>query len=76
MTQAYRVARLTWRYLGILIALATLSMTPVRAQQDLGGRVVDAATGEALPYATAQLLGTQLGDQSNIYGNFVIVRAP
>ncbi|MBT4099042.1 MAG: TonB-dependent receptor, partial [Gemmatimonadetes bacterium] len=73
MTRARHPGRSLFYPVLFLILSAPLTVT---AQHDLRGRVVDTESGEALPYSTVQLLGTQLGDQTNIYGHFIIIDAP
>lgn len=43
---------------------------PVCAQQHLAGKVVDAATGQPVPYASIGVLGTTRGTTSNAEGGF------
>jgi hypothetical protein len=43
---------------------------PVCAQQRLAGQVVDAATGQPVPYASIGVLGTTRGTTSNAEGQF------
>lgn len=49
--------------------LLALSL-PVCAQQRLAGRVLDAATGQPVPYASIGVLGTPRGTTSNAEGEF------
>lgn len=51
---------------GLLLALSL----PVCAQQRLAGKVVDAATGQPVPYASIGVLGTTRGTTSNAEGEF------
>jgi hypothetical protein len=51
-------------------ALFTLASLPVCAQQRLAGKVVDATTGQPVPYASIGVLGTTRGTTSNAEGEF------
>jgi hypothetical protein len=51
-------------------ALLTLASLPVCAQQRLAGKVVDATTGQPVPYASIGVLGTTRGTTSNAEGEF------
>ena len=64
------------------LALAGLALfAPALAAQDLPtgkitGRVVDAATGQGIPAAGVQVVGTTIGAQSGVDGRFTILRVP
>ena len=44
--------------------------------RSISGRVVDAGTGERLPYANVMIKGTLIGAQTNVEGFFVLQDAP
>ncbi|MBQ7425975.1 MAG: carboxypeptidase-like regulatory domain-containing protein [Prevotella sp.] len=60
----------------ILLILFTfyLSLFPASAQQMLTGAITDAQTGEAIPFASVQYKGHNLGIVSNIEGHYSIAR--
>jgi hypothetical protein len=51
-------------------AFFSLASLPVCAQQRLAGKVVDATTGQPVPYASIGVLGTTRGTTSNAEGEF------
>jgi ferric enterobactin receptor len=57
---------------GLILGHATL-YTQTRT---VSGRVVDANTGERLPYATVIIEGTKTGTQSNVEGFFLLQNVP
>ena len=52
----------------------SLFTVSVSAQQVISGRVTDAQTGEAIPFASVQYKGHNIGVASDIDGNYIIVR--
>ena len=54
-------------FAGLLLAASIL---PVAAQQRLTGKVLDAATGQPVPYASISVLDSRLGTTSNAEGEF------
>ena len=56
------------------ILLLLLLALPALAQQFIKGTVTDAQTGEAIPFASAQYKGHNLGVASNIDGQYSIAR--
>ena len=52
------------------LAVFSLASLPVCAQQRLAGKVVDATTGQPVPYASISVLGTTRGTTSNAEGEF------
>lgn len=50
--------------------LALMLTSPAQAQQRLTGRVLDAATGRPVPYASISVVSTRLGTTSNAEGEF------
>jgi ferric enterobactin receptor len=57
---------------GLISGYASLS-AQTRA---VSGRVIDANTGERLPYATIVVQGTKMGTQSNVEGFFLLQNVP
>ena len=68
MTRTSAVLALTWALLAWPAAAAD--------GRDVSGFVYDADSGEALPYASIAIAGTDQGALSNAAGYFVIVNAP
>ena len=67
-----RVQRLVkWFFLFYLFTFLPLSTF---AQQMLTGAITDAQTGEAIPFASVQYKGHNLGVVSNIEGHYSIAR--
>lgn len=66
------------RFLAPLAACLLLAMpfTTRAAGHDLSGFVYDADSGEALPYASVVVAGTDRGGLTNASGYFVVVNAP
>ena len=62
--------------LRVLAVLFTIhcSMLAVHAQQQIKGKVTDAKTGEAIPFASVQYKGHNVGVVSNIEGQYAISR--
>ncbi|MCI1187138.1 carboxypeptidase-like regulatory domain-containing protein [Hymenobacter sp. DH14] len=54
-------------FAGLLLAV---SIRPVAAQQRLNGKILDAATGQPVPYASVAVLNTTAGTTSNAEGEF------
>jgi hypothetical protein len=54
----------------VVTAFALALSLPVCAQQRLAGKVVDATTGQPVPYASIGVLGTTRGTTSNAEGEF------
>ena len=54
-------------FAGLLLAI---SIRPVAAQQRLTGKILDAATGQPVPYASVSVLNTTAGTTSNAEGEF------
>lgn len=65
-----------------LLALGCLALplAPLRAQDlptgKITGRVVDAATGQGIPAAGVQVVGTTIGAQTGVDGRYTILRVP
>lgn len=57
---------------GLLLAAA---ISPAAAQQRLTGKVLDAATGQPVPYASVSVLNTTTGTTSNAEGEFELKTA-
>jgi hypothetical protein len=71
--------RSVWTSAAALLLLGPLTTGTLDAQQAAGritGRVIDASTGRGLSNAGIQVVGTTLGTQSRIDGNFDIARIP
>ncbi|HEU6453750.1 MAG TPA: SusC/RagA family TonB-linked outer membrane protein [Gemmatimonadaceae bacterium] len=66
--------------LSLLCALAALGALPARAaaqgEGTITGRVVDAATGQPVPTAQINIVGTTLGALTNDNGTFTVPRVP
>ena len=62
--------------LRVIVILFTMhcSLFTAYAQHTISGQIVDAKTGEPIPFASAQYLGHGVGVASDIDGNFSIVR--
>ncbi|HYE58002.1 MAG TPA: carboxypeptidase-like regulatory domain-containing protein [Rhodothermales bacterium] len=58
---------------GALVILEALAGTAYAQTAKLSGKITDAATGETLPGATVQLVGTTLGATADIEGDYVVV---
>jgi hypothetical protein len=54
----------------VITAFALTLSLPVCAQQRLAGKVMDATTGQPVPYASIGVLGTTRGTTSNAEGEF------
>lgn len=61
-----------------MIALAVLLFSSLAFSQTgkLSGKVTDRETGDALPGANVNLVGTNLGAASDVNGNFVVLSVP
>ena len=59
--------------LNLLVCMLLLTLGAL-AQHTISGQIVDAKTGEPIPFASAQYLGHGVGVASDIDGNFSIVR--
>lgn len=55
----------------LFLLLAAFYSVNAQTPLSLSGKVTDQTTGQALPYATIQLVGTSLGTTTNQTGNFV-----
>ena len=74
--------RPTW--LSIVLPMAFLLVLPVlladyaqaQATGKIAGKVIDAETGEAIPYANVVILGTSMGAMSVEDGSFFVDRVP
>ncbi|MFH0778086.1 MAG: TonB-dependent receptor [Candidatus Eisenbacteria bacterium] len=68
----------TFLVLGLVFAVFVCSPAALRAQSlgKIAGKVVDAHTGEALPYANIVVLGTTLGAMALQDGSYVISKVP
>lgn len=63
--------------LGVLLVVLMLSVVTVFAQTGkIRGKVVDGATGEAIPGATVMVEGTQLGASTMANGEYFILQVP
>ncbi|UTA69791.1 TonB-dependent receptor domain-containing protein [Emticicia sp. 21SJ11W-3] len=49
---------------------------PTRADFTLTGRIVDATSGENLPFATVAIKGAKAGSQTNVDGHFTLLKVP
>lgn len=54
--------------------MLVLLALPAKAQQKLSGQILDAQTGEAIPFASAQYKGHNIGVASDIEGRYTIAR--
>lgn len=75
------LTRHRWLALGLLVLIPSLVARPAAAQGEpptgkITGRIVDAATGQGIPAAGIQVVGTTIGAQSGVDGRFTIVRVP
>jgi ferric enterobactin receptor len=61
---------------GVDASAAVDRSRPTRQGFDLSGKVIDAESGEGLPFATLRVLGTQLGTTTNSDGQFNLVGVP
>lgn len=61
------------RRITILFSLLLMTLS-VWAQHTITGQIIDAKTGEPIPFASAQYLGHGVGVASDIDGNFQIAR--
>ena len=60
----------------VLALLAVPALALAQGTGKVAGTVTDATTGEALPGAAVQLLGTTLGTATNLDGNYYIIGVP
>ncbi|WP_035561694.1 carboxypeptidase-like regulatory domain-containing protein [Hymenobacter sp. IS2118] len=58
------------KYLLLAGLLLTTALRPAAAQQRITGKIVDAATGQPVPYASISVLNTTTGTSSNAEGEF------
>src|ERR1051325_2430497 len=62
------------------LAFAAVLSAPLRAQQTptgrIIGRVIDAGTGQGIPDAGVQVVGTTIGVQSGLDGRFTLNNVP
>lgn len=58
------------KFLLIASLLLAIAIRPAAAQQHLNGKVLDAATGQPVPYASISVLNTTIGTTSNAEGEF------
>jgi ferric enterobactin receptor len=49
---------------------------PTRSNFNLTGKIVDALTGETLPFATISVKNTKIGSQTNVDGIFSLLKVP
>jgi TonB-dependent receptor len=61
---------------GTILVLLLASQLSLAAAGRIEGRVTDATTGESLPGATVQLVGTSLGAATDLNGHYVISNVP
>ena len=73
------VIRSSRQFVLIMVILGSIVFAPKLAnaegagRRDISGRVIDAETREALPYAGVRLLGTRIGTITAVTGHFVLV---
>ena len=60
----------------VLALLAVPALALAQGTGKVAGTVTDATTGEALPGAAVQLLGTTLGTATHLDGNYYIIGVP
>jgi hypothetical protein len=77
--ELFRAAR--HAMLAITVAVVPALSPSTAAAQDaavgkITGRIVDATTGQPIPAAQIQVVGTQFGTQSGVDGRYVLLRVP
>ena len=65
-------------FITLCINLLTALTAPAQSRTDcsITGHVLDAATGEHLPYITVMLKGTQIGTQTSVSGHYAMRDLP
>ncbi len=80
--ELFRAARRAMLAITVAVvpAVVTSGAAPLGAQDaptgKITGRVVDAATGQPIPAAQIQVVGTAFGTQSGVDGRYVLLRVP
>jgi TonB-dependent receptor len=65
-----------WRFVFVLVSIFFLIGTNTRAYSNIEGNIKDAVTDQPLPGANIILIGTSLGDATDINGKFTIRNVP
>ena len=65
-----------WISLGFIMALMLFSNQLMAQAQQISGKVIDEATGEALPGASVKIKGTASGSSTDLDGNFSLKASP
>ncbi|MEL7195714.1 MAG: TonB-dependent receptor [Bacteroidota bacterium] len=64
-----------FRFFSLLFGMTMICWLPLKAQHDLGGKVLD-AEGQAIEGATVRILNSHLGDITDINGEFELLNVP
>ena len=63
-------------FLAFILLLCVSSFVYSQTTGKISGKVIDAETGEALPGANVQLVGTSIGAAASLEGDYFILNVP